>query len=122
MTEPMSMVEKVARALWLEAASFKDKEAFWATMSEGDRAPYVNGANAAIKAMREPTPEMIRLAIRRTDDEPTDFQRDIGAEAIAGMPPLAPHRQRDGINAAIDIARDWRAMCDAALAPEGAEG
>lgn len=57
------IVEAVAKKLWLDAANFEGKEAFWDTMAAFDRASYHSAARAAIEAtlqaVREPTPEMI---------------------------------------------------------------
>lgn len=77
-------------------------------------------ARAAIEAMREPTEEMVRRTLVQT--EPSESQFDFAAGVIEGMPPLPPHRQRDGINAAADIVKDWQAMIDAALNQKGVEG
>lgn len=57
-----SMVERVARELWLAATSFEGKETFWDNMKDFDRESYMIGARAAIEAMREPTPEMVEVA------------------------------------------------------------
>jgi len=45
-------LEMVARALWLAAASCRDKEGVWLRLSDNDRWPYIRGAYAAIAALR----------------------------------------------------------------------
>lgn len=62
---------------------------------------------------REPTETMVRMVLTQTDL--TVDQLDFGASVIEGMPPLPPHRQRDGIIAAAEVARDWSAMIAAAI-------
>jgi hypothetical protein len=108
----MTKIEEVARAIW---GASSDAYNHWDALDEVERQAQMQVARAAIEAMLEPAPEMVRYALWHTTDEATEDQRDIAAEAIAGMPPLDPRRQRDGINAAIDVVRDWQAMITASL-------
>jgi hypothetical protein len=52
----MDMIERVARALRMDATGVADQ---WADMSEPSRNVWRKGARAAIAAMRDCTPEML---------------------------------------------------------------
>ncbi len=55
----MDMRDKLARALWLDAATFPGKEAAWDAMSAFDRESYYRSADAALDALREPDEGMV---------------------------------------------------------------
>jgi hypothetical protein len=57
----MSKVEEVARAIYVGRNGCGCKA--WAHLPKTHQEPYLSDARAAIEAMREPTPEMVR-AIR----------------------------------------------------------
>ncbi|KKW92634.1 hypothetical protein [Sphingobium chungbukense] len=52
----MSMVEAMARKLAIHACGGRDD---WNKWAEFDRQPYRDQAIAALKALRDPTPEMV---------------------------------------------------------------
>jgi hypothetical protein len=68
---------------------------------------------AILEAMREPTEAMVRATVTQVETSADDM--DFGAAVIEGMPPLRPEKQREGIEAAAELRRDWQAMIDAAL-------
>lgn len=98
----MNMREKVARAI-------VDALPMPLAREEMDKA-----ADAVLAAMREPTEEMLAIAVTMTDL--TDAHMDKAAVVLEGMPPLSPARQQEGLRAVADMYRDWQAMIDAANA------
>jgi hypothetical protein len=104
------MREIIARALWLSAASCRDKEALWLTMKDFDRESYFRGADAVLDALMEPTPVMIAFVLPRVGN-PTEQDREIAAEAVRhlddGLKPVA-------LTFAAELVLDFRAMISAA--------
>lgn len=101
------MVEKVARAIWLDMASRADKESAWDGFDANDRASYISMARAAIEAMREPTKEMVTAG----DDEKE-------ACIDSGWDSDADGNRYDYTTVNSDLpARVFRAMIAAALTP-----
>jgi hypothetical protein len=86
----VDMVEKVAKALRMDATGVADQ---WADMSEPSRNVWRKGARAAIAAMRDCTPEML----------------DAGSAAH----PVGGYRRETLLNDIIEC--EWVAMVDAAL-------
>lgn len=70
--------------------------------------------DAVLDALREPTPEMLRIAVTMTDL--TDAHWDKAAVVLEGMPHL-PALQQEGLRAVADMYRDWQAMIDSARTP-----
>lgn len=91
-----SMIERVAEAMWqgewARAGNGGPRRVPWSAIAESDRARYRFVAIAAIKAMREPTPEM----------------------ALSGYGKITLRIERDET----DLYEAWRAMIDAALATQ----
>lgn len=91
----MTMIERVARALFKEEWDSKSSEP-WENAYDDEREAWLKSARAAIGAMREPTPEILKV-----------IEFDLPA---------------DGFN--VEYLRDeapgyWRAMIDAALSEDG---
>ena len=96
MTE--SMVEKVARAIWEETRTKWDEREIAGTTA-GTRANYKRIASAAMKAMREPTKEMIYAGDSVSEDAGEIWEPSAGISY-------------DGPQCGRDV---WLAMIDAAL-------
>ena len=101
----MTMIERVARAIYACRCRTANVSPDWDGMSVADRAQIKLEARVAIEAMREPTEEMLLAGWVRAD-----------AEWIGGARDLPQP----------EIARLWDALIDAALSaksgPEGSMG
>lgn len=60
--DPMTMVERVARAIWAKATELvpDGDRVPWEDVNYGFQADILGQARAAIEAMREPTPDMLK--------------------------------------------------------------
>jgi hypothetical protein len=59
------MLDRLAKALWLNAATCADKEALWGRLADFDREPYYSAARAALSELLEPTEDVIEAGARR---------------------------------------------------------
>lgn len=100
----MSKVEEVARAIY-EGRNGHGCKA-WSRLPKAHQEPYLSDARAAIKAMREPTPEMIEAAWRTTHSIPADDRM-----RVLLMDSRTAH--------SVKMLNRWRASIDAALSEEG---
>lgn len=93
----MNTVERVARAMWeRESIRATGRKRLIAWEDEGDdtHSTWMDRARAAIEALREPTPEMVAVAVK---------------DALEGP---GVHAHRTWPNA---VAARWQMMIDAAL-------
>lgn len=104
------MVTRVAKALFLS----EHPNAEWSAGRA--RAKWFTMAEAAIEAMREPTPRMIAATAVQT--HPASEQDYRLAQAALRFLPSSDHPDVADILA--DVARDHRAMMDAAVSWDGA--
>lgn len=78
-----------------------------------------NAARAVLRAMREPTPEMVATTLPHVDYVWDGEMRRIVDTALLLVDPTVENdcmRFAQGMIVAKDLVRDWRTMIDAALA------
>lgn len=116
---PDKLVETVARVI-LKARQERGLSgaADWEYEPLNIQELYLHNAKAAIlttlEGIREAPLDVFRAVLIETDE--TAEQARIGLDIIEGMPPVPPHRQRDGIDAATALVCDWHAMLDRLIA------
>lgn len=111
--KPMSMVERVARAICIaqdeDPDATHDLHPNWLGWHQ-----YAGAARAAISAMREPSVEMLVTTLPNVS-EPSDDAKRLAAEAFSIMSPDREDRVYQAITAGSELVRDYQSMIDAAL-------
>lgn len=110
-----AIVERVAKAVeaeWLAIAT-EAMRGGGIGFSRTDR-DHIRIAQAAMRAMREPTSKMLAAAALSAVDAEVSEQDKIAAGGVLEL--LPPTGHPDGRTIIAEIARDYRAMIDAALA------
>ena len=120
----MTKLEEVARAIHIsdkqKTSRYFSNEVTgcsWEQLSMGVRQSYLSEARAAIKAMKNPTPEMLAAALPITGIDHASVATQLAEKALSLLEvrPVQSRVHKDGLTAALGLIGDWRAMIDCAL-------
>lgn len=115
MREPTEMELRVAQAL----ANNNWPNLTWGAFSVKAKEGLLSDARAAIQAVREPTKDMLAAALPingGANDDTTSADAALAAEACHALG-TPENMMTLGIDGALGLIADWRAMIDAASPP-----